>query len=76
MMLGAYAVQIHSGWQLPDWIGHEAGILLRKFATAEQDVPSRELEFHLDAIGLQRRIASHGEWTSPEWQEYQGVCHD
>jgi hypothetical protein len=32
-------------------------------------VPSRELEFALDAATRQRRNASLGEWTSPEWRE-------
>jgi hypothetical protein len=67
--LGAHAVEIHSGWQLPDWITREAGERLR--AAAGQPLPSRELEFALDAAARARRIAAHGEWTSPEWREEQ-----
>jgi hypothetical protein len=59
--LGARAVEAHSGWRLPSWIGREA-------EAAGQALPSRELEFTLDAAARQRRIASRGEWTSPEWR--------
>ncbi|GEM_PF-2928750 len=67
--LGARAIQHHSGWALPDWIGREAGERLREAEAAGQGLPSRELEFDLDAAVQQRRRASHGQWTSPEWQE-------
>ena len=70
--LGAAAVLAHSGWSLPDWIGQEAGSRFREAAAAGQALPSRELEFALDAAARQRRIAGHGEWTSPEWREAQG----
>ena len=69
--LGARAVQVHSGWQLPAWIGREAGDRLREADTAGRALPSRQLEFALDAAARQRRIARHGEWTSPEWREAQ-----
>jgi hypothetical protein len=69
--LGARAVEAHSGWHLPECIGREAGERLREAATAGQPLPSRELEFALYAAARQRRIASHGEWTSPEWREGQ-----
>jgi hypothetical protein len=69
--LGARAVQVHSGWQLPAWIGREAGDRLREADTAGQALPSRQLEFALDAAARQRRIARHGEWKSPEWREAQ-----
>jgi hypothetical protein len=69
--LGARAVEVHSGWQLPEWIGREAGDRLREAAASEQPLPSRELEFALDAAARQRRIADHGEWTSSEWRESQ-----
>jgi len=71
--LGARAVEVHSGWQLPEWIGREAGERLREPAAAGQPLPSRELEFALDAAARQRRMASHGEWTSPEWRESHDV---
>src|ERR671939_8951 len=45
--LGARAVQVHSGWQLPAWIGQEAGERLRAAEAAGQALPSRELEFAL-----------------------------
>lgn len=67
--LGARAVRVHSGWLLPAWIGQEAGERLRAAAAAEKALPSRELEFALDAAAAQRRKTSHGEWTSPEWRE-------
>ncbi|HEY8742876.1 MAG TPA: hypothetical protein VIU62_07255 [Chloroflexota bacterium] len=67
--LGAHAVQVHSSWQLPDWINDEAGARLRRAAASGQALPSRELEFALDAATLQRRIMGHGAWTSPEWRE-------
>jgi hypothetical protein len=69
--LGARAVEVHSGWRLPESIGREAGDRLREAAASEQPLPSRELEFALDAAARQQRIASHGEWTSPEWREAQ-----
>jgi hypothetical protein len=69
--LGARAVEIHSGWRLPDWIGREAGDRLRAAEASGQPLPSRELEFALDAAARRLRIASHGEWTSPEWREGQ-----
>lgn len=71
--LGASAVQVHSGWRLPDWIAEEAGARLREAEIAGQALPSRELEFALDAAAQQRRTASHSRWTSPEWQEAQGA---
>jgi hypothetical protein len=71
--LGARAVEIHSGWRLPDCIGHEAGDRLGEAEASGQPLPSRELEFALDAAARARRIATHGEWTSPEWQESQLV---
>jgi hypothetical protein len=67
--LGARAVQVHSGWQLPEWIGREAGERLREAEAAGQPLSSRELEFALDAADGRRRMASHGQWTSPEWRE-------
>jgi hypothetical protein len=67
--LGARAVEVHSGWRLPEWIGREAGDQLREAAANGEPLPSRELEFALDAAARERRIASHGEWTSPEWRE-------
>lgn len=67
--LGARAARLHSGWDLPDWIGHEAGDRLREAEAAGAALPSRELEFALDDAARRRRIASHGEWTSPEWRE-------
>lgn len=67
--LGACAIQTHSGWQLPEWIGQEAGHRIREAAAAGQALPSRELAFALDAADRRRRIASHGEWTSSEWRE-------
>jgi hypothetical protein len=69
--LGARAVEVHSGWRLPEWIGRESGDRLREAAASGQPLPSRELEFALDAAARRRRIASHGEWTSPEWRESQ-----
>jgi hypothetical protein len=70
--LGARAVEVHSGCRgLPEAIGREAGDRLRKAAASGQPLPSRELEFALDAAAHERRIASHGEWTSPEWREGQ-----
>jgi hypothetical protein len=56
---------------LGEWIGREAGERLREAAASGQPLPSRELEFALVAAAHQRRIASHGEWTSPEWREAQ-----
>ena len=67
--LGACAVQAHSSWHLPDWINSAAGERLRQAAATGQALPSRELEFALDAAARQRRITTHGEWTSPEWRE-------
>jgi hypothetical protein len=67
--LGARAVQVHSGWPLPAWINQEAGERLRAAEAAGLALPSRELEFALDAAAQQRRNRSHGEWTSPEWRE-------
>lgn len=67
--LGSRAVQIHSGWKLPSWISQEAGERLRQAATAGRALPSRDLEFALDAATQHRRSVSHGEWTSPEWRE-------
>jgi hypothetical protein len=67
--LGACAVEVHSGWRLPEWIGREAGDRLREAAASGQPLPSRELEFALDDDARRQRIASHGEWTSPEWRE-------
>jgi hypothetical protein len=67
--VGAHAVQVHSGWQLPAWINEEAGEHLRAAEATGQALPSRALEFALDATDRQRRNASHGEWTSPEWRE-------
>jgi hypothetical protein len=67
--LGARAVEVHSGWQLPEWIGREAGEQLRQAEASGQPLPSRELEFALDAAVRERRIASHGEWRSPEWRK-------
>lgn len=67
--LGARTVEVHSGWRLPGWIGRQAGALLRGAAAAERALPSRELEFALDAADRQRRIAGRSEWTSPEWRE-------
>jgi hypothetical protein len=69
--LGARAVEVHSGWQLPEWIAREAGERLREAEASGEPLPSRELEFALDAADRRRRIASHGEWTSPEWREGQ-----
>lgn len=69
--LGACAVQVHSGWMLPEWIGQEAGEQLGAAEAAGQPLPSRELEFALDAATWQRRIASHDAWTSPEWRDRQ-----
>jgi hypothetical protein len=69
--LGARAVETHSGWRLPEWIGREAGDWLREASASGQPLPSRELEFALDAAARQQRIASHGEWSSPEWREGQ-----
>ena len=69
--LGACAVQVHSGWALPAWIAEQAGARLREAGAAGQALPSRELEFTLDAAARKRRIAGHGAWTSPEWQELQ-----
>ena len=69
--LGARAVEIHSGWQLPERIAIDAGQRLREAFTAGEPLPSRELEFALDAAARARRIASHAEWTSPEWREHQ-----
>lgn len=69
--LGARAVEVHSGWRLPEWIGREAGDRLREASASGQPLPSRELEFALDDTARQQRIASHGEWTSPEWREAQ-----
>lgn len=71
--LGARAVETHSGWQLPDWIAREAGNRLR--IAAGQPLPSRELEFALDAAARERRIGVRGEWTSPEWREQQARVH-
>lgn len=71
MKLGAAAIQFHSGWQLPDWVNQEAGMFFHEAAVAGQPVTSRDLEFHLDAFTLKRRIANHGKWTSPEWRECQ-----
>jgi hypothetical protein len=68
---GARAVQVHSSWQLPAWIGCEAGERLREADGAGRALPSRQLEFALDAAARQRRIACRGEWTSPEWREEQ-----
>lgn len=67
--LGARAVQVHSGWPLPAWINEAAGEQLRAAAATGQALPSRELEFALDAAAIERRNVSHGEWTSPEWRE-------
>ena len=67
--LGARAVQAHSGWPLPAWINEEAGARLRAAAAAGHALPSRDLEFALDAAAMERRNADHGEWTSPEWRE-------
>jgi hypothetical protein len=69
--LGARAIEAHSGWQLPEWLARAAGDRLRQSAAAGQPLPSRELELALGAATRQRRIASHGEWTSPEWRESQ-----
>jgi hypothetical protein len=69
--LGARAVEVHSGWRLAEWIAREAGDRLREAAASGQPLPSRELEFALDAADRQRRVASHGEWSSPEWREGQ-----
>jgi hypothetical protein len=71
--LGACAVELHSGWRLPAWIGAAAGDQLRAAAAAGRALSSRELEFALDAAARQRRIASHGEWTSPEWREVREI---
>ena len=71
--LGARAVEAHSGWALPDWIGESAGALLRAAEAASRALPSRELELALDAAAHQRRTASHGEWTSREWCEAAGL---
>ena len=71
--LGARAVELHSGWQLPEWIAQEAGERLREAAAAGRPLPSRELEFALDAADGRRRMTSHGEWTSPEWRERQAA---
>jgi hypothetical protein len=62
--LGARAVEAHSGWRLLSWIGREAGERLREAEAAGQALPSRELEFALDAA-RRRRIAGRGEWTTP-----------
>jgi hypothetical protein len=67
--LGVYAVQVHSGWALPDWIGSEAGVRLREAEAAGEVLASREFEFALDAAAHRRRIAGHAEWSSPEWRE-------
>lgn len=67
--LGASAVHLHSGWSLMAWVGEEAGVLLREAAATDQALASRDLEFALDTTSRQRRIAGHGEWASPEWQE-------
>jgi hypothetical protein len=69
--LGARAVEVHCGWRLPAWIACEAGERLREAEASGQPLPSRELEFALDADDRRRRVASHREWTSPEWQESQ-----
>ena len=69
--LSVVAVEVHSGWPLSEWIGREAGEQLREAEASGQPLPSRELEFALDAAARERRIASHGEWTSPEWREAQ-----
>jgi len=69
--LGARAIEVHSGWRLPEGIGREAGERLRVAAASGQPLPSRELEFALDATARQRRRAVSGEWTSPEWREGQ-----
>ena len=64
-------IEAHGGWRLPEWISREAGERLREAAAAGQPLPSRELEFALDAAARRRRLASHAEWTSPEWREGQ-----
>lgn len=69
--LGARAVEVHSGWQLPEEISREAGERLHEAAASGQPLPSRELEFALDDVARRQRIARHGEWSSPEWQEAQ-----
>ena len=69
--LGARAVEAHSAWELPEWIAQEAGERLREAVASGEPLPSRELEFALDAADRQRRMARHGEWTSPEWREGQ-----
>ena len=69
--LGSRAVEAHCGWQLPEWIGREAGERLREAHATGAPLRSRDLEFALDAAIRQRRIASRGEWTSPEWRETQ-----
>ena len=67
--LGTRAVEAHSGWRLLSWIGRQAGERLREAEAAGQALPSRELEFALDAVARQRRIAGRGEWTPPEWRK-------
>ena len=56
--LGGCAVKVHSGWRLPKWIAHEPGDRLRERAASGQPLPSRELEFALDAEAGERRIAA------------------
>ena len=63
--LGARAIEAPSGWRVPSWIGRAA-------EAAGQALPSRQLEFALDATTHQRRSAARGAWTSPEWREARG----
>jgi hypothetical protein len=67
--LGTRVVEVHRGRWLPEWIGREAGERLREVSASGEPLPSRELEFALDAAARKLRIASHGEWTSPQWRE-------
>lgn len=66
---GAQAVRLHRGWDLPSPIGQEAAERLREANATGAALPSRELEFALDAAAGQWRIASHGAWMSPECRE-------
>ncbi len=69
--LGSRALEVHTRWTLPEWMGRAAGERLREAAASEEPLPSRELEFAMDAKDRERWIAHHGEWTSPEWRDVQ-----